>query len=59
MYYTGYDPYTGKKVYVARNIEEKRRQKEYFSRYSSKRGQVKSEAGGKKTRSVRQVRNKH
>ena len=30
MYYTGFDPYTGKKVYVARSIDEKRRQKEYF-----------------------------
>ena len=33
MYYTGFDPYTGKKVYVARNIEEKRRQKESFFWY--------------------------
>ena len=33
MYYTGIDPYSGKKVYVARNIEEKRRQKEYFFWY--------------------------
>jgi uncharacterized radical SAM protein YgiQ len=33
MYYTGYDPYTGKKVYVARKIEEKRKQKEYFFWY--------------------------
>jgi uncharacterized radical SAM protein YgiQ len=33
MYYTGFDPYTGKKVYVARNNEEKRRQKEYFFWY--------------------------
>lgn len=33
MYYTGYNPYTGKKVYVARKIEEKRRQKEYFFWY--------------------------
>ncbi len=33
MYYTGFDPYSGKKVYVARNIEEKRRQKEYFFWY--------------------------
>jgi radical SAM superfamily enzyme YgiQ (UPF0313 family) len=32
MYYTGVDPYTGKKVYVARGIEEKRRQKEFFFR---------------------------
>ncbi len=30
MYYLGYDPYTGKKVYVARDIAEKRKQKEYF-----------------------------
>ncbi len=33
LYYTGIDPYSGKKVYVARNIEEKRRQKEYFFWY--------------------------
>jgi radical SAM superfamily enzyme YgiQ (UPF0313 family) len=33
MYYTGFDPYTGKKVYVARNIAEKRKQKEYFFWY--------------------------
>ncbi len=33
MYYTGFDPYSGKKVYVARNIEDKKRQKEYFFWY--------------------------
>jgi uncharacterized radical SAM protein YgiQ len=33
MYYTGVDPYTGKKIFVARNIEEKRKQKEYFFWY--------------------------
>lgn len=33
MYYTGFDPYTGKKVYVAKNIDEKRRQKEFFFWY--------------------------
>jgi uncharacterized radical SAM protein YgiQ len=33
MYYTGFDPYTGKKMYVARNIEDKRGQKEYFFWY--------------------------
>ncbi len=33
IYYTGSDPYTGKKVYVARTIEEKRKQKEYFFWY--------------------------
>ena len=30
MFYTGIDPYTGEKVYVARTQEEKRRQKSYF-----------------------------
>jgi len=30
MFYLGFDPYTGKKVYVARDIAEKRRQKGYF-----------------------------
>jgi uncharacterized radical SAM protein YgiQ len=33
MYYTGFDPYTGKKVYVVKNNDEKRRQKEYFFWY--------------------------
>ena len=33
MYYTGYDPYTGKKVFVARNAEEKKRQKSFFFWY--------------------------
>jgi uncharacterized radical SAM protein YgiQ len=35
MYYCGFDPYTGKKVYVARGIEEKRKQKEYFFWYKN------------------------
>jgi uncharacterized radical SAM protein YgiQ len=35
MYYTGFDPYNGKKVYVARTPEEKKRQKEYFFWYKS------------------------
>lgn len=30
MFYTGFNPYTGKKVFVARSIEDKRRQKNYF-----------------------------
>ncbi len=30
MFYTGFDPYTGKEVYVARSQEDKRRQKSYF-----------------------------
>ena len=41
MYYTGFDPYSGKKVHVARKSEEKKRQKEYFFWY--KRNSVKSE----------------
>jgi uncharacterized radical SAM protein YgiQ len=36
MYYTGFDPYTGKKVFVARKSEEKKRQKEYFFWYKRK-----------------------
>jgi uncharacterized radical SAM protein YgiQ len=35
IYYTGVDPYTGKKVYVARKPEEKKRQKEYFFWYKN------------------------
>jgi uncharacterized radical SAM protein YgiQ len=38
MYYTGVDPYTGKKLFVARNIEEKRKQKEYFFWYKKEHG---------------------
>jgi uncharacterized radical SAM protein YgiQ len=35
MYYTGFDPYTGKKVFVARRPEEKKRQKEFFFWYKT------------------------
>jgi len=35
IYYTGFDPYTGKKVYVARKPEEKKRQKEFFFWYKT------------------------
>jgi uncharacterized radical SAM protein YgiQ len=38
MYYTGFDPYSGKKVFVARNIEEKRKQKQYFFWYKKDKG---------------------
>lgn len=38
MYYTGFDPYTGKKVFVARNIEDKRKQKEFFFWYKKEEG---------------------
>ena len=44
IYYTGFDPYTGKKVYVARKPEEKKRQKEYFFWYKhSKPGEKRNE----------------
>jgi len=36
IYYTGFDPFSRKKVYVARNINEKRRQKEFFFWYKKK-----------------------
>ena len=32
MFYTGSDPYTGAPLYVARNQDDKRRQKSYFFR---------------------------
>ena len=37
MFYTGENPYTGKKVYVARSQEEKRRQKQYFFKNKNSR----------------------
>ena len=36
MYYLGFDPYTEKKVFVARSIEEKRKQKDYFFWFKDK-----------------------
>jgi uncharacterized radical SAM protein YgiQ len=36
IYYTGVDPYTGRKAFVARNPEQKKRQKEYFFWYKDK-----------------------
>jgi uncharacterized radical SAM protein YgiQ len=38
MYYTGFDPFSGKKVYVARSVEDKRRQKEFFFWYKKDPG---------------------
>ena len=42
IYYTGFDPYTGRKVYVARKPEDKKRQKEYFFWYKKETGANKS-----------------
>lgn len=39
-YYLGFDPYTGKNVFVARSIEEKRKQKDYFFWFKGKRERV-------------------
>jgi uncharacterized radical SAM protein YgiQ len=47
MYYCGFDPYTGKKVYVARGIEEKRKQKDYFFWYKKEERNRKSRFGGR------------
>jgi uncharacterized radical SAM protein YgiQ len=38
MYYTGTDPFSGKKLYVARKTEDKRKQKEYFFWYMKEPG---------------------
>jgi uncharacterized radical SAM protein YgiQ len=38
MYYTGFDPFSGKKVYVARSVEDKKRQKEFFFWYKKDTG---------------------
>lgn len=47
MYYTGVDPYSGKSLYVARTIEEKRRQKDEFFWY--KKGDRFQPSGVRKT----------
>lgn len=46
IYYTGFDPYTGKNVFTAKKIDEKRRQKEFFFWY--RKPVVKSGTGYKK-----------
>jgi uncharacterized radical SAM protein YgiQ len=38
MYYTGVEPFSGKKVYVARSSDDKKRQKEYFFWYKKNSG---------------------
>ena len=37
IYYTGFDPYSGRKVFVARKAEEKRKQKDLFFWYKKSR----------------------
>jgi radical SAM superfamily enzyme YgiQ (UPF0313 family) len=43
MFYTGIDPYSGKKVYVARKAEEKKAQKEYFFYFTPGKNQAKKQ----------------
>jgi radical SAM superfamily enzyme YgiQ (UPF0313 family) len=36
MFYTGENPYTGERVYVARSQDDKRKQKQYFFKRSQR-----------------------
>ncbi|MFI3314699.1 MAG: YgiQ family radical SAM protein [Rikenellaceae bacterium] len=57
IFYTGIDPYTGEKVFVERNIEKKREQKEFFfvrKNSFSKRDNNKPSAN---TRGVKKIEN--
>jgi hypothetical protein len=60
MYYTGVDPFSEKKVYVARSSEDKKRQKEYFFWYKtgtrSQSPGVSTEKGRKGDREKRRKR---
>ena len=58
MYYTGFDPYTGKKVFVARNIEDKRRQKEFFFWYKTTHDTRRTTQGFKGATSQKPIRRK-
>ncbi len=56
MFHTGMNPYTGEHLYVARNQEEKRRQKSYFFSENGDRagnGAPHGKAAGGKTPHVR------
>ena len=50
MFYAGEDPYTGKKVYVARSQDEKRRQKSFFFRREGRDSGMKPSKGTRKVR---------
>jgi hypothetical protein len=51
IYYTGFDPYSGKSVFVARKPEDKKRQKEFFFWY--KAGDGRQAPGGRKNFTVK------
>ncbi|MGE0076510.1 MAG: YgiQ family radical SAM protein [Bacteroidales bacterium] len=48
IYYTGVDPYTGEKVYVARTKQEKQKQQSYFFWYKKDRTGLQHGKGNKK-----------
>jgi radical SAM superfamily enzyme YgiQ (UPF0313 family) len=50
VWYLGFDPYTGKKVWSAKSAEEKKRQKGWFFKNNKRREA--SEAGNKKSRAA-------
>lgn len=50
MYYCGFNPYDGRKVYVAKDLGAKRKQKEYFFWYSKNNTWERSYRGKKKVR---------
>jgi uncharacterized radical SAM protein YgiQ len=54
MYYTGFDPYTGKKVYVAGKPDEKKHQKDFFFWY--KTGDRFKATGDRKMNHVRSIK---
>lgn len=57
MFYTGENPYTHEKVYVARSQEEKRRQKSYFfSRPAEGSGSLRRGCFGKRVEEARNSR---
>ncbi|MDE6499771.1 MAG: DUF3362 domain-containing protein, partial [Rikenella sp.] len=56
MFYTGIDPYTGEKLYVARTREEKARQKAHFFWYKRPAGAAR-QGGGVKKRNERPWQN--
>ncbi len=47
IYYTGIDPYTGRKVYVPKDPDEKRRQKDLFFWYRKDKRDDMKKSGGK------------
>ncbi len=58
MFYTGENPYTREKVYVARSQDEKRRQKSYFFGGKARPGQRPVRKGGPGFRAERKFTKK-